>query len=183
MSVDALGNDPVFLTATVNDPRDPLVRGKCGPVQCQQQVDFLSATISPDGTPWAAFVDGCPADEAQPCASSGMGILGRLVGGPPLVGTIADQRPAVALPPAPRTCTSRRRFTIRVSRPRRGRLSGARVTVGGRRVRVRRRAGRITAVVDLRGQPRRTVTVRIVVRTSTGRTFTTTRRYRTCRAK
>ncbi len=67
-------------------------------------------------------------------------------------------------------CTSRRVFAIRVP------ARTTRVTVGGKRVRVRGRRAR----VDLRGLGKRTVTVRIVARTARGRTVTQTRRYRTC---
>lgn len=71
---------------------------------------------------------------------------------------------------AARACVSRRVVRLRV------RLRGARVTVGGRRVTVRR--GR--AVIDLRGRPRQTVRVRISGRTSAGRRVVQIRRYRTC---
>ncbi|HEX8105600.1 MAG TPA: hypothetical protein VF533_23490, partial [Solirubrobacteraceae bacterium] len=67
--------------------------------------------------------------------------------------------------PGQRRCLSRRRFRIRL---RRG-LRRARVTVAGRRVRVARRRGRLTALVDLRGMPRRRVTVRAVGVTRRGR--------------
>ena len=70
----------------------------------------------------------------------------------------------VALPRA-RTCRSRRRFTIRLVRPRRGRIVAARVYVNGKRVRTVRSRGRVLARVDLRGLPRGRFTVRIVVRT------------------
>jgi putative CocE/NonD family hydrolase len=76
-------------------------------------------------------------------------------------------------------CASRRRFAIRVPRPRRGRLLRAWITVDGRPVAVRRRHGRLTAVVDLRRTPKRTARVRIVARTSRG-TVVSTREYRTC---
>ena len=68
-----------------------------------------------------------------------------------------------------RECTSRRRFTIRV------RGSHPRVTVAGKRVRVRK--GR--AVVDLRGMPKRTVKVKVVAKRK-GKTVRETRVYRTC---
>ncbi len=67
-------------------------------------------------------------------------------------------------------CVSRRVFDLRV------RLRTARVTVDGKRVTVRRGRARI----DLRGKPRRTVTVRIAGRTAAGRAVSETRRYRTC---
>ncbi|HEX8085561.1 MAG TPA: CocE/NonD family hydrolase [Solirubrobacteraceae bacterium] len=85
-------------------------------------------------------------------------------------------------PPAPsarRRCASRRRFPIRLRRS----FARARVTVGGRRVRVSRRRGRLRAVVDLRGMPRRTVRVRIVGVTRGGRRIVATRSYRPCAKK
>jgi ABC-2 type transport system ATP-binding protein len=68
-----------------------------------------------------------------------------------------------------RECRSRRRFTIRV------RGSHPRVTVAGKRVRVRK--GR--AVIDLRGMPKRTVQVKVVAKRK-GKTVRETRVYRTC---
>jgi ABC-2 type transport system ATP-binding protein len=79
-----------------------------------------------------------------------------------------------------RRCTSRRRFVIHLRRPRHGRLVSARVTVAGQRVKVTRRHGRLRAVVNLRGKPKRTVRVRIVARTAGGRIVRETRRYKTC---
>jgi ABC-2 type transport system ATP-binding protein len=71
-----------------------------------------------------------------------------------------------------RTCLSRRRFSIRV------RGSHPRVTVAGRRVKVKH--GR--AMIDLRGKPKTTVTVRVTA-TRKGKTVRETRRYRTCTPK
>ena len=71
-----------------------------------------------------------------------------------------------------RECTSRRRFTIRV------RGSHPRVTVAGKRVRVRK--GR--AVIDLRGMPKRTVKVKVVAKRK-GKTVRETRVYQTCTAR
>ncbi len=82
--------------------------------------------------------------------------------------------------PKPVACTSKRRVTIRVRAPRRGRLAGARVSVGGKRVAVRRRGGRLVAVVDLRGRASGAVRVRVVARTSGGRTYRDDRTYRPC---
>lgn len=81
-------------------------------------------------------------------------------------------------------CASRRRFRI-VVRPRRHVVS-ARVLVDGRPVTVRRRGGRFTALVDLRGRRRSSVTATTVARVRTrGRTRTVreVRRYRTCQAR
>ena len=181
MTTDALETDPVFLTATVNDPRDPLHRGYCGGISCGATHEFHELVIAPDGTPWASFVDGATPDPAVPTERVGVapGIAGRLVGGPPLLGRETDQKPREVLP-VKRRCISRRRFVIRLREPRRGRLRSAVVTVGGERVKVRRARGRLTAVVDLRGRPRGSFTVRVRARTSTSRTVRETRRYRTC---
>lgn len=187
-TVDALAADPVFYTAPVNDPSAPLTRGVCGSVQCGPTHEFHGLSIAPDGTPWASFAGGCESDPADGCRGSigigGVGIAGRLIGGPPLRGTLADQRPPVAAPPstspAP-ACTPRRRLQVVLRAPRRGRIAAVRVTLQGHPVRVRRRARRRVASVNLaRFAPGRTVTLRIVARTTTGRRFTTVRRYRLC---
>ena len=80
-------------------------------------------------------------------------------------------------------CLSRRRFSIRAREPRHSRLRSARVVVDGHGVKVRRRHGRLTAVVDLRGIRRQTVRVKIVARTRAGRRLVGSRAYRTCTAK
>ncbi len=79
------------------------------------------------------------------------------------------------LPPS-RRCVSRRAFTIRLGRT----LRSARVTVAGRRAGVRRRGGRLTARVDLRGVRPGRFTVRIAGRTRAGRAVAAARTYRTC---
>jgi ABC-2 type transport system ATP-binding protein len=89
-----------------------------------------------------------------------------------------------ALLPTSRRCRSRRRFEVRVKRGRgKARLRSARVFVDGKRVRVRRRAGRLRAVVDLRGRRKQRVKVRIVARTRSGKTLRDKRVYRTCAPK
>jgi len=91
--------------------------------------------------------------------------------------------PVAGLPapgsPAGRECRSRRRFRIRIREPHRGRVTRATVYVNGRRVKVVR-GRRLRAPIDLRGLPRGRFTVRVVGRTSTGRTISETRRYVTC---
>jgi ABC-2 type transport system ATP-binding protein len=84
--------------------------------------------------------------------------------------------------PNGRRCTSRRRFRIHLKEPRhgRGKLVSARVTVDGKRVKVKRRRGRLTAMVDLRGKSKKLVKVRVVARTSKGKRIRETRAYRTC---
>jgi hypothetical protein len=76
---------------------------------------------------------------------------------------------------ARRRCVSRRSFVIHLPR----RMRSARVTVGGRRIKVVR-GSRLRARVNLRGRRRGTVVVRIVGRTRSGRRVVQTRRYRTC---
>lgn len=86
MTANALDKDPLFYTATVNDPKDPLIRGQCGPFRCQAEYDFLDIFVAPDGTPWAALVDGCVKEciSKAPRTNAAEGIVGRLVGGPSL---------------------------------------------------------------------------------------------------
>ncbi len=85
----------------------------------------------------------------------------------------------VGLPTVTR-CTSRRRFAIRLRDPRGDRLRSARVRVAGRAVKVRRRGGRLVAVVDLRGLARGRYAVKVVGVGRSGRRYSETRRYRTC---
>ena len=170
----------------MNDPAANAlwIGADCSDVRCGNVGDFLDVVIGPDGTAWTALVDSCPGTDQ--CTSFGVtdprgeAVAGQLVGGPPLVGTVADQLPHVALPSASRSaCRSRRSFRIRLREPRRGRIASARVYVDGHRVRTVR-GKRLRAPVDLRGLPKGTYTVRVVAKTTTGRTLARTRRYRTC---
>jgi hypothetical protein len=77
--------------------------------------------------------------------------------------------------PAPRVCTSRRRFAVHVPA-----LRGVKVTLGGRALRLQRRAGRLVVIVDLRGRKAGTVSLKVRGRTASGRLVTQTRRYRPC---
>jgi hypothetical protein len=84
VTTDPLAKDPVFTSATVNDPKDPLVRGTCGPIRCKAVYDFLDIVVDKHGTAWAAFVDIC----ITACAEGGTanqgneGVVGKLVVGP-----------------------------------------------------------------------------------------------------
>ena len=89
------------------------------------------------------------------------------------------RRKRIALPGS-RACRSRRAFTIRLRRPRRGgRIRSAKVFVDGKRVKVLR-GRRLRARVNLRGLPRGRYTVRVVIRTTRGKRIVAKRRYRTC---
>ena len=84
--------------------------------------------------------------------------------------------------PSSRRCASRRAFRLRLRAPRGERVRTARVYVNGRRVRTLR-GNRRTVPVSLRGLPKGTVRVKVVVRTRSGRRLVRERRYRTCVAK
>jgi len=88
----------------------------------------------------------------------------------PPVQAIAGTAPPV------RICASRRRFGIRLPRG----LRSAVVTVNGDRVRVSRRAGRLTALVDLTGTPRGTARVLVRGRTVRGHRAISRRIYHPC---
>ena len=75
-------------------------------------------------------------------------------------------------------CASQRRFVLHLRRGWRH----ARVTVAGKRVKVRRVHGRPQAVVDLRGFGRRTVKVRIAARDAKGHKIRRVRTFHTCGA-
>ena len=78
-----------------------------------------------------------------------------------------------------RSCASRRKFTIRLRRPRGDRLRSAVVVVNGKRVKTIR-GKRLKAPVDLRGLPKGTFRVTVTARTRKGRTLRSTRTYLTC---
>jgi hypothetical protein len=86
-----------------------------------------------------------------------------------------DPDGSVGLPDT-RKCTKHRRFVLRL----RGKLRSARVFVNGKRINVRRRHGRLRALVDLRGKPAGRYTVRIVAKTKRGKVVRSKRVYRTC---
>lgn len=87
MSVNALADEPTFLTAHANAPGDPMKRGTCGPIACGGG-DFYDIRVGPDGTPWAAWVDACIGEcaEGGPSADWAEGsMVARLWGGPSLI--------------------------------------------------------------------------------------------------
>ncbi|MFP5352716.1 MAG: sialidase family protein [Actinomycetota bacterium] len=86
MTANALDEDPLFFTGTVNDKRDPLIRDTCGPGRCRAVYDFIDVVVHRDGTPWAAFVDGCVSlcSTTGPSNIGSEAIVGHLTGGPRL---------------------------------------------------------------------------------------------------
>jgi putative CocE/NonD family hydrolase len=92
---------------------------------------------------------------------------------------VSGDFPSIDLPSA-RRCVSRRNFVIHL---RGGRLESASVWVHGKRVKVRRRHGRLVARVDLRGLKKGRYVVRIRAVTQSGRVIHARRAYRTCAKK
>jgi hypothetical protein len=90
------------------------------------------------------------------------------------------QAPTVASVAPPPPCRSARRITIHVDPPTGVAYRQVRVVVDGRSLRVRRRGGGFTALVDLRGLPRGSYAVRVIATTGSGRRIIHTRHYRTC---
>jgi hypothetical protein len=84
--------------------------------------------------------------------------------------------------PSSRRCVSRRRFRIRMVKPRGTSITSVVVRVNGKRVKTVR-GRRVTARVDLRGLPKGRFAVKITVKLKDGRTLNSTRRYRTCAPK
>ena len=87
MTTNALAKRPLFYSAPINGPAQPLMKGACGPRRCYDALDFIDVVVGSDGTPWSAFVancfkDVCPAP--NPPAGETTGLVGRLVGGPKL---------------------------------------------------------------------------------------------------
>ncbi|HVF54015.1 MAG TPA: sialidase family protein [Actinomycetota bacterium] len=83
MTVQALKDDPLFYSGTINAPAEPLRVGPCGPdpARCEWG-DFFDVVVGVEGDPWAVAVDLCT-DES--CGGGlGEAIIGRLKGGPPL---------------------------------------------------------------------------------------------------
>jgi hypothetical protein len=102
---------------------------------------------------------------------------------PPLQNATPTQvATAFGLPPA-RRCVSRRNFGIRLKQPRGIKIKSAKVKVNGRKVGVRKSAGRWRSTVDLRGFPKGRFTVSIEIKTADGRKLKGQRAYLTCAPK
>ena len=94
-SNDALGEDPTFVGASINDPLHPLMSSAYANAGTSNKgrIWLLTTAFGPDGTPWAAFhcgnmTDGvttgtttsitCPNGAAPPPAPLALGVVGRL---------------------------------------------------------------------------------------------------------
>jgi hypothetical protein len=88
----------------------------------------------------------------------------------------------LGLPSASR-CVSRRKFKIRLRAPGGAKVVSATISIKGKKKKVVVKGGRTRAPVNLRGLPKGKVKVRLRVRASNGRTYRSTRTYRTCTTK
>jgi hypothetical protein len=100
--------------------------------------------------------------------------------------TVPTAKDVIKLP-SNKKCVSRRKFRIRIRQPGGIKIQTALVFVNGTKVRVLTRKvfgkKRKVAGVNLRGLPKGTFKVRIVVLTTEGTTLRHTRKYRTCTKK
>lgn len=132
MSENALDANPVFTSAAVSPPDDPIHRGNCTG-RCAGMFDFMKIVTSPaDGAFWATATDTClpenacadgRAGEGVPTADSGKGYVARQTGGPKLVGTIAGGAqspgaggPSAIAPVADRTAPAIRGLKVKAAR-------------------------------------------------------------------
>src|SRR4051794_12573374 len=170
---DVFSGRPVLHTATIDPPSRPLLIGSCSADGgCKAELDFIDAKYSPQGDPFAAFVDDCRlqrdfipvfGQDMGACGDNlGEGVVGRL--------TRTDLRAA---------CGSRRAFAVRVRRPLRRAARSFELIVGGRTV-ARDLSPRRRARVDLRRRGRGEVAVVLRVRLRDGRVVRDTRRYHPC---
>jgi hypothetical protein len=103
-STNALAGNPMFVSATGNDPKDPINRGPCGDLatgRCGLMFDFLDIGIDASGHAWATEVDTCthnqgrsgidcvastkPTPDGNTGSTSNVGVVVKQIGGPSLV--------------------------------------------------------------------------------------------------
>lgn len=131
---------------------------------CFNRPGTTMPSIAPDGTPSNVNV-GCT--ESAP-------VSGIPTASPTFYKTIT-------LPPTGSTvCLSQRRFSIHIQEPRRDPFVRLTVYLGARVFKVVRRGEKIRAVVNLRGLPKGTYTIKIRARTAAGYLVEGSRTYHTC---
>src|SRR5947209_92463 len=181
---DALAARPLFWSAAVNPASEPPLDSGGKGSSNGLGLDYVSAAIGPDGTPWASFWDACgedlpaaaacPSDRKTP-ATTTFGFTdyaGRLTAPMPVPEALAGPRPRRG------ACIDRRRFTFHLHHPHGERITRARVTINGRLARAVR--GRDLSRLTLRRLPRGRFRVRIVTYTNRGTRAVSTRIYRGC---
>jgi hypothetical protein len=158
-SDDARVADPVWWSASVNDPAHPLLRGAPSSLYGDREW-FSEVTFGSDGTAWAGFhcvrTDLCPANR--------VGMVGRLAKAPP-------GRPA--------TPACSRKLVVRLPHRRGRRFVRVAVWVDGRRRAGRR--GRNVRRVVIRTTGRGRHRIKLVATTSRGRRVKIVRRMAACR--
>src|SRR5947209_8446248 len=181
---DALAARPLFWSAAVNPASEPPLDSGGKGSSNGLGLDYVSAAIGPDGTPWASFWDACgedlpaaaacPSDRKTP-ATTTFGFTdyaGRLTAPMPVPEALAGPKPRRG------ACIDRRRFTFHLHHPHGERITRARVTINGRLARAVR--GRDLSRLTLRRLPRGRFRVRIVTYTNRGTRAVSTRIYRGC---
>jgi hypothetical protein len=140
--------------------------------------------VSGDGSPCPA-VNGC--SHPVVLVSSPDPVRQDLASQPPAAGAPVAQPPAAqpptAQPPAagpPRQCVSRRTVKLRVRETKRFKPVAAKIWFRGKRVKVRRQGGRLSAVLNMKGLTAGRYPVKFAVRTRSGRTIKGFRYYYTC---
>jgi hypothetical protein len=194
-----------------DDPTDPYyqfvpigIGGKqvTSPFRLTPQGQALGFEDAPNGIGASDDINCCPTHNSfeEPPAGSALQVAERDSSVPPAPETLFAQgtisggtivnKPTfgrVVGLPSNRRCVSRRKFRIRIRQPGEIQIQAALVFLNGRKLRVLTRnvfrKKRKVANVDLRGLPRGTFKVRIVVLTTDGTTLRGTRKYRTCTKK
>jgi hypothetical protein len=73
-SRNALSPSPTFWSATLNDPRSPVLTSTQGSrTPGPAYIDFNGVDIGPDGNPWGSFVADCPDQATDPACSDASG--------------------------------------------------------------------------------------------------------------
>ena len=142
-----------------------------------------AATATPTATPIATATPepAAPATPPIPETPGQVGVEGAIDSGGPEAQLGAQLFP---LPSAGR-CLSKRKFTVRIRRPRGVVFKSLKITVN-RKTKVKLKglkARKVKARINLRGVPKGKVTVKIVAVTTTGRRAVSKRTYRTCTKK
>lgn len=165
---DPLTQTPSQITADLSAFAGQTVRIRIAEVDNQSNFSAALDDVRIDSAPIAAPAPVPTPDATTPEATA------------PDATTPDATTPDAATPDAatPATCTSQRRFTIRL-RPALAALTTAVVKVNGRTVTVQK-GKRLTAVVDLRGLQKGTYHVTINARDAAGRHHRETRSYETC---
>ncbi len=141
---------------------------------------YLRVCLSSPGDPQPTIdAAGESANSTFGCVSSSLVAPLPVQAVPASKAAVASFARAISLPGA-KQCVSRRRFRIHVHDPRYDPLKEVVVTLGARRIAVRRHGNVFVSTIDLHGLPRGTFTVKIRAITVLGHRLTGSRTYHTC---